>query len=494
MRKAFTPFYFLLAIKEFHLVQYSFSLDDQIDFAKLSGDYNPIHVDPIKARRTRFGYPVVHGIHVLLWALETLVASKLSFLKLVSLRAYFNQSIGMGEIVQLFIKSEDETCAEIQLLSKNKQVARILVSYLPWGTEKYLSIPDSNPEPQECLDLSSEQLSNAVGSLDLCLKKSETTQRFPNLMRVFPLSQLAELMALTRLVGMECPGLHSIFSGLNIHFTYPCEGEPCLNYKVLSYDSRISLLTQNVQAPGMTGTLRAFVRPSPQNQKSYLELSKLVKKGEFSDQTALIIGGSRGLGEVTGKLLAAGGARVVISYNLGCEEANSIVKEIIQEGGDAVCIALDTLCPISLRKEDFERGGTPTHLYYYATPQIFQGQKNSFSSSLFQEFCDYYVSGFFNTFQAAKDLGDGLQGIFYPSTLAIDELPNDMAEYASAKSAGETLCALLRKRYKNMKFFSPRLPRTATDQTNSILPIGGKIDPTILMLENLRQFRRLGEL
>jgi hypothetical protein len=475
------------------LVQYSFSLEDQIDFAKLSGDYNPIHVDPVKARRTRFGHPVVHGIHVLLCALETLVASKSNFLKLVSLRAYFNQSIGVGEIVQFFIKNEDETCAEILLFSKNEQVTRILVSYLPGGTEECLSIPDSNPEPQECLDLSSEQLSKAVGCLDLCLSKSETTKRFPNLMRVFTSIQLAELMALTRLVGMECPGLHSIFSDLNIDFTYPCEGEPCLKYKVLSYDSRIGLLTQNVQAPGMTGTLRAFIRPSPQNQKSYLELSKLVKKEEFSGQTALIIGGSRGLGEVTGKLLAAGGARVVISYNLGIKEASIIVKEILQGAGDATCIEFNTLCPNSLRKEDFDRDRIPTHLYYFATPLISQGQKSLFCPSLFQRFSDYYVSGFFNTIQAAQNLGDGLQGVFYPSTVFIDELKYDMAEYVSAKSAGETLCALLRKRYTNMKIFSPRLPRTVTDQTNSILPTGGKIDPTLLMLENLRQFRGLGE-
>ena len=51
------------------MIQHSFSLDDQVAFAKLSGDYNPVHLDPLKARRTRFGYPVVHGIHLMLWEL-----------------------------------------------------------------------------------------------------------------------------------------------------------------------------------------------------------------------------------------------------------------------------------------------------------------------------------------------------------------------------------------------------------------------------------------
>ena len=68
------------------MVQYSFSLDDQIDFAKLSGDYNPVHVDSVIARRTRFGHPVVLELHALLWALEILVTSKSNFFKLVSFR------------------------------------------------------------------------------------------------------------------------------------------------------------------------------------------------------------------------------------------------------------------------------------------------------------------------------------------------------------------------------------------------------------------------
>ena len=46
---------------------YSFSQQDQIEFAKLSGDWNPIHVDPIFARRTIYGQ-VVHGINIILFS------------------------------------------------------------------------------------------------------------------------------------------------------------------------------------------------------------------------------------------------------------------------------------------------------------------------------------------------------------------------------------------------------------------------------------------
>ena len=40
------------------------SQDDFDSFAKLSGDYNPIHVDPDYASKTRFGKTVAHGAYL----------------------------------------------------------------------------------------------------------------------------------------------------------------------------------------------------------------------------------------------------------------------------------------------------------------------------------------------------------------------------------------------------------------------------------------------
>ena len=53
-----------------------FSLSDQNRFAELSGDFNPVHVDPRAARRTMFGEVVVHGIHILLWALDSYLGNE----------------------------------------------------------------------------------------------------------------------------------------------------------------------------------------------------------------------------------------------------------------------------------------------------------------------------------------------------------------------------------------------------------------------------------
>ncbi len=47
------------------------------------------------------------------------------------------------------------------------------------------------------------------------------------------------------------------------------------------------------------------------------EVGPHVSANEFTGAAALVVGGSRGLGELTAKLLAAGGGRVTITYAYG---------------------------------------------------------------------------------------------------------------------------------------------------------------------------------
>src|SRR5882724_3604097 len=78
-----------------------FTLDDQDFFARLSGDFNPMHMDPVAARRTLFGRPVVHGIHTLLCAIEGWLALHDEPVRLRTLQVAFRGPVIVGEPVEI---------------------------------------------------------------------------------------------------------------------------------------------------------------------------------------------------------------------------------------------------------------------------------------------------------------------------------------------------------------------------------------------------------
>lgn len=80
-----------------------------------------------------------------------------------------------------------------------------------------------------------------------------------------------------------------------------------------------------------------------------------------------------------------------------------------------------------------------------------------------------------------------LRGVFYPSSIFLDDQPIDMFEYIAAKCAGEALCDLLQKTNPAVHFMHPRLPRLATDQTNSLMP-ASSLDPISVLLTLLEIF------
>ncbi len=465
------------------MTQKQFSLTDQRQFARISGDYNPAHIDPVKARRLIFGRPVVHGIHALLWSLENALTNKTSPLQLVTLKASFKRPMGIDEQVIILKKKESTGKIEWQLATEVATSAHVIVSYLSRSeaNEDNFLIDALAPET-DCKVLDAEQIARAQGHLDLYFDRNEVKQQFPNLTTLLPQNQLAQLLALTRLVGMECPGLHSIFSDLNINFSAPIQAPAQLHFKVTRYEPRLSLAQIDVSAPGMEGNLKAFLRPTQQVQESYSVLSHRVQALEFSQQKALVVGGSRGLGEVTAKLLAAGGAETTITFYQGAEEAQAIVDEITHAGGIAKCAQLNILDP-----KDVGEGFT--HVYYFPTPYIHAGAHRSFSYQLFNKFCDYYVGGFINTIRKLQESNPGPLKCFYPSSVAIDELPPNMGEYSAAKIAGEALCSWLEKTDPALSIFQVRLPRTQTDQTASLLP-ADKDNPADLMMKHLRQFEQ----
>ena len=85
----------------------AFDQEDQIQFARLTGDFNPMHLDPIAARRTLAGAPVVHGIHILLWLLDFIAADR-ALETIALLEVKFVRMLYVGETATATISRQDE--------------------------------------------------------------------------------------------------------------------------------------------------------------------------------------------------------------------------------------------------------------------------------------------------------------------------------------------------------------------------------------------------
>ena len=84
---------------------------EQKRFAIASGDFNPMHVDSIAARRTQAGAPVVHGVHAVLWALDALIEAGRVERPIASLDMVFRKFIYVGSEVTLQITRETASVA-----------------------------------------------------------------------------------------------------------------------------------------------------------------------------------------------------------------------------------------------------------------------------------------------------------------------------------------------------------------------------------------------
>lgn len=467
-----------------------FSFDDQLYFSRLSGDKNPIHVDPIVARRLIFGGPVVNGINLLLWALDFYFFNKERFLELRNLKASFRNPAMVNEKVECYYEGE-----KITIKRGNLIIAEIEASFST-STKIIASpnLPVSIPK-EKCRELTLEEASRESGRLELFFNKEMFSKMFPNLAHRLPEGQLAVLLAFSRLVGMHCPGMNSIFAGFKVEFYKGRSDDRDLLYQVRGTDERFNLLFLEIKNSYVDGEIKAYYRPNPEKQASLNTVASFVEADEFSGQRALIIGGSRGLGEVTAKLIAAGNGEVCLTYHHGKSDAERVVKEIRAGGYKAKTFKFDALKPPKNLFNYLWKNWFPTHLYYFATPFIFGKSEMMFSIERFNNFCNYYINGFYKTLQVVRSLSTQKIYVYYPSTVAIPrdiggDIPPDMVEYAAAKAAGETLGLFLTKILPDISFYYPRLPRLKTDQTISVLNHSAQ-DSLCTILNTLRIFKTI---
>ena len=445
-----------------------FTMQDQRRFASLSGDSNPMHMDAVAARRTTAAVPVVHGIHNLLWCLEVIGEALGELPPVSSLRVNFDTFVAVGETVEAVLLKRD--AAGLRAVVRAAGITALTVALGFGEVQANATAIGGEGEPfdgKEPLELTLEQMTVRVGRVSLATPEAAMGEAFSHAARLLGETRVAGLGCLTRLVGMVCPGLNSIFNGLSLKaYRAPQDGEAGIAYRVSQFDPRYRRLVQDVSGCGWIGTVTCSARHPPTPQPSLEFLSGIVGPDEFRGSTALVVGGSRGLGELTAKLIAAGGGRVIVTYATGRADAEILAQSINAAGGSASALCYDVLKDPHPQLASIEF--IPTHLYYFATPTIAGRRSTVFSADRFARFIKFYVTGFTNLLDALQASRPGGLRVLYPSTVFIDERPAGMTEYAMAKAAGEVLCADLAKDRPSLRIEVPRLPRLPTDQTASL--------------------------
>lgn len=472
----------------------TYTLEDSRAFGRLSGDVNPLHVDPLAARRTPFGAPVVHGLHLVLTALD-LLAEHHPRLRLAGVNATFQKPVLVDEAASFEITWRDETTALASVSVAGRKVSTFQFT-LPNETAADSQFQTSNIPRPVAEDMprrvSWEEAAETSGVLVPSLDERELVNLLPH-SESLPHDQIAILVTMSRLVGMECPGLYSLFSRLQLDFTSELSLEHEIEYRTSAADPRFNLLNFAINGRGLGGEVKAFMRPAPASQLTFQEARQLVERQEFSGRDVLVVGGSRGLGEVASKLLAAGGARLCLTYSRGQQDANRVCDEINAFAPptastihlDVHAAELATEWPrITQQHPDF--GARGIDLLYFATPTIRPGTKHGFRAEHFHAFASTYLEGLVRVTEAIRDLNLPIGNALIPSSIYVEERPAELAEYIVAKAATEAACVALAQLGIFQRVHTPRWPRMKTDQTLSTVP-ETLPEPSEIVLGSLRQ-------
>ncbi len=458
-----------------------FNDEDQRWFASVTGDVNPIHVDARWAAAHFPGALVVHGQHVLLWALDELARAKPGT-HLASIQATYVKPIVVGDRVEMSL-SADHKLVQVKVHGEITVAVRV-----EFGVSTAQADPhfQGGAVPAAARARNIAELASLSSTVALPAAAHSLTTRFAALATSIGGYRVIGLAGISTLVGMDCPGLRSMLSKVVVKMDAATDGDG-FAFQVRKFHKPMSLVYMDVSGMGITGTVSAFTAREPAPEASDEALHAMVAPGEFRSQRPLVVGATSGLGYATARLLAAGGADPVLTWHTS--PPHEIVSAVQALGARSMAVQLDAAAPSQGLRAIEASGWDGTELYYFATPRIFRRRVEPYQKQDFQDFVCVFVDGFH---EIVRTLASRSRlTVFYPSSTAIEDSSAGLPEYAQAKIMGEQLCAQMEKKMPHLKIVVARLPRTATRQTDTFLKVKSET-PEAIMLPLIRTVQSHG--
>jgi NAD(P)-dependent dehydrogenase (short-subunit alcohol dehydrogenase family) len=455
----------------------------QIDlFSQASHDRNPLHLDAQYARRTIFGEPVVFGVLAALAAMSQIDDRPNAALAAVTLD--FRNPLFVGVPYRVEVKTKSPTEQTVSLLDGGTPLLTAKLQFAPavlHGSQPPVLPPQrtasNNLEPDS---LHAGRTFQGRYGVDLAAFEQLVTQWDVRRKGILP-EQVAAMMWASYLVGMELPGTRALFARLSLKFT-PAAADGPLDYTAVieSFDDRFDQLRTDVTlqrsgVPFGAGSIIAHVRRDSPRCSNQALMELLPTSQKLRGKTALVTGGSRGLGAAIVQALALQGCTVFLNFHRSEAEA-AAVRESLPPGAGPVHLvqgdAGDPLAFAALREQlpqlDF--------LIACASPPIRPMTLEHATLDRFSQFISQsiaMVSVPMATFLQPLSASQGCAVVV--SSEYARTAPALFPHYVAAKRAIEGLVQSIAASSKNVRFLVLRPPKLLTDQTNTAMGREGAI-------------------
>lgn len=404
-----------------YLRNFRFNENEGKEFAKISKDKNPIHIDKIYGYNSFYGYTIVHGVHIIL-----------KFLKIKNISA-----------INLFLKINFLKGCEYNKIIKIKNVNR-------HGYVFYQLIQDGEIKAEIIVNRPRQH--NHKSNNTKYIKKASflinnyRKNKFKNFK--YDLDLTIALSYLSYYVGMINPGINSIITEITIKNLNKIINKNEVEIFSSSIDKRFSLIKNILKYKNYIINFNSIVRPQLK-----IDFAKpkqfMIKKIQSINNNVLIIGGSSGIGYDLMNLLL---------YNKNINIITTFHKTQIIEKHKNL-IKLNINIEKNLRKIfQIIDSYNPLIIYYFPTPKIIL---NTHNIELIKLYKKYFID---IPIKIIKYSNKYKINFFYPSTNYINQ--KKFYPYTNIKMLAEKKLHKLND--NNTMINIMRIPEINTKQNLSI--------------------------
>lgn len=486
------------------------SQDQVLDFARWTGDCNPIHVDPVAAKESAFGGNICHGMLVLIESLAHWDPdlSKLPR-KLDSLDVQFRSEVRPESISQVHFQKDDagltgkvSSCDTLQMelavrwkdpTDNNGPLAQ--AHDFSWihavASEGVVTGVNEQPQPWTTDDFRPGL--EILGVHRFAEHQTTEQSKFsPVQEQVFGLCSF--------IVGMRVPGLSSLFTRLKTTFVNDPIATEELIYRLTlqSYDDnfrilemRLDVATSSMQ-PVAVCEIQCYVRfPKLDPQVAIYDGDvPEAQKQAMSGKVALVCGASRGLGAEIAAALAAVDCISYLASRSRSKNTDALVDQIQQRGGKVHVLLGDVGDPkwCKATAEQLQREHGRLDLLILNACELPELKKIAEADPL--DSANYihrnvalYQQPLMHLLGLVKKSTGTIVAI---SSSAVDEIPAGFGDYVSVKLALEGSIRTVSKEIANLRCLIVRPPQLQTPWNDTPIRAVGSVSVPSVASEILK--------